>query len=199
MPADERREQILTEAIAFFTEDGFEGATRELSERIGVTQPLLYKYFPTKRDLIDAVYERVYLRRLKPHWTALILDRGVPILERMTQFYIEYADAVLTREWVRLFMFAGLQGEDLNLRYLKQLELTIIEPLRCEITIAQRDTFGSEAKVPSIDDIWVHHGGMFYLGIREHVYGVGQPTDRRQTIIDAVRRFLDSFDRTFAV
>jgi hypothetical protein len=34
---------------------------------------------------------------------------------------------------------------------------------------------------------------MFYLGIREHIYGVGAPSDRRKTIVDAVERFVSSF------
>lgn len=194
MQPNERREQILNEAIALFTEHGFEGTTRQLSDRIGVTQPLLYKYFPAKRDLVEAVYDRVYIGRLKPHWARLILDRKVPILERTTRFYLEYAEAILTREWVRLFVFAGLQGEDLNRRYLKQLGRTLIEPLRDEIAAAARRQHGAEARVPSLDDMWVHHGGIFYLGIREHIYGMGPPADGSQAIVDAVRRFLDSFD-----
>lgn len=193
MSPDERREQILTEAITFFTEHGFKGTTRQLSEQAGITQPLLYQYFPTKRDLIDAVYERIYLRRLQPHWKKLIVDRTIPIGDRMTRFYLEYADAVLTREWVRLFVFAGLQGEDINQRYLTQLERTIIVPLMTEITHAARKQNGARAKVPSADDIWAHHGAMFYLGIREHIYGVGAPSDRRKTIVDAVERFVSSF------
>lgn len=193
MSPEERREHFITEAISFFTEHGFKGTTRQLSERLGVTQPLLYKYFPAKRDLIDAVYERIYLRRLKPHWTTLIIDRNRPIVERMTQFYIEYADAVLTREWVRLFVFAGLQGEDINDRYLGQLERTIIRPLLSEITFAAREAGGPRAKVPTIDDIWAHHGSVFYFGIREHIYGVDVSADRRKTIVAAVQRFLDAF------
>ncbi len=188
-----RREQIVTEAIAFFTEHGFTGTTRQLSEQIGITQPLLYQYFPTKRDVIDAVYERIYLRRLKPHWTKLIIDRSRPISERMTQFYIEYADAVLTREWVRLFVFAGLQGEDINARYLKQLEQTIIKPLLTEIAFSARKVGGQLATVPTISDLWAHHGSIFYFGIREHIYGAEVSPDRRETIVNIVERFLNAF------
>ena len=43
-----REQQIVDEAIQFFAEVGFGGRTRELAKRIGITQPLLYRYFPTK-------------------------------------------------------------------------------------------------------------------------------------------------------
>jgi AcrR family transcriptional regulator len=35
---DERRQMIVDEAAAFFSEVGLEGTTRELSQRLGVTQ-----------------------------------------------------------------------------------------------------------------------------------------------------------------
>jgi AcrR family transcriptional regulator len=40
---EERRRQILEAAIAYLAECGFAGQTRELSRRIGITQPLLYR------------------------------------------------------------------------------------------------------------------------------------------------------------
>ena len=41
----ERERQIIQAAIRFFAEVGFAGRTRELAERAGITQPLLYRYF----------------------------------------------------------------------------------------------------------------------------------------------------------
>jgi len=189
----ERREQIIEAAIAFFSEVGFEGRTRALSSRVGVTQPLLYKYFPTKRALVEEVYARLYLGRLKPHWPALIAERRRPVRERMTRFYLEYAEAILTREWVRLFMFAGLEGKDLNRRYLKRLSEVLLVPLHQEIVLAIRQSHGARAPVPSLDDLWVHHGGFFYIGIREHIYGLPPPEDRARTIEGAVARFLSAY------
>ena len=55
-----REQQIVDEAIQFFAEVGFGGRTRELAKRIGITQPLLYRYFPTKEELIDRVFDEVF-------------------------------------------------------------------------------------------------------------------------------------------
>lgn len=189
----ERREQIIEAAIGFFSEVGFEGRTRDLSSRIGVTQPLLYKYFPTKRALVEEVYARLYLGRLKPHWPQLIRNRALGVRERMTQFYLEYAEAILTREWVRLFMFAGLEGKDLNRRYLKRLSDTALLPLHAEIVAAIEAAQGSHAPAPTMDDLWVHHGGIFYIGVRQHIYGLSAPQDTRQAIESAVDRFLAAY------
>jgi AcrR family transcriptional regulator len=56
---DDRRRQIVDGAIDYFAEVGFDGGTRNLAARLGVTQPLLYRYFPAKEDLMRAVYKRL--------------------------------------------------------------------------------------------------------------------------------------------
>lgn len=60
-----RRQQILDSAIACFAEHGFGVRTRELTKRIGVSQPLLYRYFPSKDAVIEAVIEAVFLGPLR--------------------------------------------------------------------------------------------------------------------------------------
>jgi AcrR family transcriptional regulator len=51
LPSAERREEFIQQAIDFFAEEGFESSTRGLALKLGVTQPLLYRYFPSKDDL----------------------------------------------------------------------------------------------------------------------------------------------------
>ena len=58
-----RRQHLIEEAFAYFAEVGLGGSTRELAKRMGVTQPLLYRYFPTKEGLIESVYDLIYVNR----------------------------------------------------------------------------------------------------------------------------------------
>src|SRR5690242_18167586 len=58
MKGGERRAAIVTEAIRLFAEKGFRGTTtRELASAVGVTEPVLYQHFKTKRDLYTAIIE----------------------------------------------------------------------------------------------------------------------------------------------
>src|SRR5690349_7041748 len=58
MKGGERRAAIVSEAIRLFAEKGFRGATtRELASALGVTEPVLYQHFKTKRDLYAAIIE----------------------------------------------------------------------------------------------------------------------------------------------
>src|SRR3982751_202114 len=87
---DERERLIVAEAVKFFAEVGFEGHTRDLARRLNITQPLLYRYFPSKDALIDRVYQEVYLTRWKPSWEALIEDRTQPLEQRLIAYYRDY-------------------------------------------------------------------------------------------------------------
>src|SRR5262245_628920 len=89
-PAD-RESMIVAGAVRFFAEVGFEGQTRELARRLGITQPLLYRYFPSKSALIERVYKEFFVTRLDPRSETELLDRNIPFRERLTQFYLSYA------------------------------------------------------------------------------------------------------------
>src|SRR5919106_2494815 len=88
----ERRDRIVRQAAEVFAEEGFAATTRELAKRLGVTQALLYKFYPSKQALIDAVYETVFRDRWDPGWTYLLADRSRPVGERIAVFYIAYHD-----------------------------------------------------------------------------------------------------------
>jgi AcrR family transcriptional regulator len=58
MSADERRDQVVKAAVAEFAIRGLEGtSTSDIAKRVGVSQPYLFRLFPTKRDLFIAAVE----------------------------------------------------------------------------------------------------------------------------------------------
>ncbi|MFN4128546.1 MAG: TetR/AcrR family transcriptional regulator, partial [Paracoccaceae bacterium] len=155
---DERRAQIVTGAVGYFAEVGLDGNTRELSKRLGVTQSLIFNYFSTKSDLIEAVYHTVYLDRLSPTWPVLITDRSQSLRDRTVTFYNEYAKAIFTYEWMRIFMFSGLAGTTLNGRYLDHLSEFVLRPLLGELRAANPGL--PPEMQPDMEDVWTLHGGI---------------------------------------
>jgi len=58
LTASERRQAIIVEAIRLFSEKGFRGTTtRELAAAVGVSEPVIYQHFATKKDLYAAIIE----------------------------------------------------------------------------------------------------------------------------------------------
>jgi AcrR family transcriptional regulator len=113
----DRRKEFVAKATEFFAEEGFGGGTRDLARRLGVTQPLLYRYFPSKNDLIKEVYRTVYLEPLDTVWEELLTDRSRPIRDRLQQFYEAYTDVIFTRKWLRIYLYSGLKELDINRWY----------------------------------------------------------------------------------
>lgn len=65
LPASERREQLLHVALEVFAREGFHGASmNDVAEAAGVTKPVLYQHFDSKRDLYLALLEEVGNRLL---------------------------------------------------------------------------------------------------------------------------------------
>ncbi|MEV4253448.1 TetR/AcrR family transcriptional regulator [Spirillospora sp. NPDC049652] len=61
MSAEQRREQTIRAAMAEFARSGFEGtSTAAIAERVGVSQPYLFRLFPSKRALFLAAAERCF-------------------------------------------------------------------------------------------------------------------------------------------
>lgn len=58
LPGAQRRAAILDAAIELFSSRGFRGTTtREIAAAVGVTEPVLYQHFQTKRALYDAILD----------------------------------------------------------------------------------------------------------------------------------------------
>ncbi|OZI59425.1 TetR/AcrR family transcriptional regulator [Bordetella genomosp. 11] len=188
--AAEREQQILHGAIRYFSEKGFAGHTRELSQRLGITQPLLYRYFKSKQDLIDKVYLHVFMGRWQPQWVTLLRDRSVPLQERLARFYVEYARATYQPEWIRIYMFAGLESSGLNRRYLQLIKKELLAPCCEEL----RHYCGLPDDTPiseqEIEFYWTLHDGLFYTAIRETIYQSPMEVSFDDKVRYAVENFL---------
>ena len=189
---EDREHQIVQAAIAFFARHGFDASTRDLAKELGVTQPLLYRYFPTKEALVDRVYEEVFVRRWNPEWEEWLADRSVPLGTRLKRYLEDYARFVLRGEWVRIFIYAGLSRGGINQKYLARLRerhfVVIARELRhaCDIP----DPPDAEAEDDEIDLVWAMHSSVFYIGVRKWIYELPTPKDLTRVIDLRVDAFM---------
>ena len=191
-PAD-REKMIVAGAVHFFAEVGFEGQTRELARRLGITQPLLYRYFPSKQALIERVYSEFFVNRLDARDEAALVDRSVPLRERLTRFYLAYARRTVTYEWVRIYMFSGLKGVGLNARYQKLLRQRVFTAVIREIRHDRGLPLPPSVPLTEaeFEHVWDLHASMFYLGIRRWIYGMEWPEELESAVSRRVAAFLD--------
>jgi AcrR family transcriptional regulator len=191
MSPKERKDELLARAIEFFSEEGFDGGTRALARRIGITQPLIYRYFPSKEDLINEVYNAVYMSQWNDDWTPMLRNRRLPLHDRLTSFYQDYSRTIFNRTWMRIFFFAGLKGLDINTRYINQVISNLLEP----ICLEARMSFGLRSDDPvmprELDLVWLMHGAIFYQGVREHIYGLPGQIDHDRLAQTAIKMYLN--------
>ena len=192
---EDRRRQILQAAIQYFAEVGFDGGTRDLARRLGVTQPLIYRYFPSKEDLIRQVYEEVYLGRWRAEWEVLIADRSIPLRDRLLSFYKSYTKVMFATEWMRIYLFAGLRALGINRWWITFVENNVLKRICEELRIASRLPSAEELPIDpaEIEYVWIMHGGIFYNGMRRVVYNAEPNLDVDRTIELSVDGLMASF------
>lgn len=197
MRADEREKAIVAEAVRFFAEVGFEGQTRELAKRMGISHGMIYRHFESKDALIERVYDHIYLRRWNPEWEALVLDRGRTLEDRLTQFYKEYAARVFDYDWVRIFVSSGLKSYDLTDRYLGIIREKIIIPAAAELREELKlGSIEGPATEEELELFWGLHGSIFYIAIRKFVYNVHIDIDIDAAVENAVHTFFNGVPLT---
>lgn len=190
MRAEDREKLIVSEAVRFFAECGFEGQTRELAKRMGISHAVIYRHFDSKDALIERVYEQVYLKRWNPEWEPLILDQSRTLQDRMTQFYAEYAERVFDYDWVRIFVSSGLKSYGLTERYLEIIRTKIVHPAAMEL----RHDRGQVDGTPSPQELelfWGLHGSVFYIAIRKFIYNMPVEIDVEDTVRNTVTCFFN--------
>jgi AcrR family transcriptional regulator len=89
LTAAERREAILDAAVEEIASRGFAGATTAgVAKRAGISQPYIFRFFPTKKELCLAVLERCTARILQG-WQEAVARPGETRLQALGRAYVE--------------------------------------------------------------------------------------------------------------
>jgi AcrR family transcriptional regulator len=80
LPAEERKAAVLDCACGMFSTGSYRGTTTaEIARRAGVTEPILYRHFASKRELYLAVLTESW-RRLRELWDEVVAAEEDPKL-----------------------------------------------------------------------------------------------------------------------
>jgi AcrR family transcriptional regulator len=192
LPPAERRAQILARASEFFAEYGLTAQTRALAAACGVAQRLVYRYFPSKSALLDEVYREAIVSPFKAVWLVQLRDRGRPFEHRLLEFYHNYYYKVLTRKWLRLFLYASLAEARMAPDYISVIVFDLLE------TIVREAAHEQQVKLPNNPALmhevgWMLHGAVSHLAIRQHLYNASLDVAEERILALHVRGFLAGF------
>ncbi len=131
LSALDRRRQIMRTASTLFARRGYRGTTtREIAERAGINEALLFRHFPSKEKLYWTIIEEQCGARGRRHKINEIVDRGGSDYEIFTAIAREF----LTRtardtELTRLLWFTALESHTLSRRFFRTYVAVYYEAL----------------------------------------------------------------------
>ena len=113
LSAHARRQALVDTALVVFAEGSYRGTTTaEIARKAGVSEPILYRHFASKRDLYLSCIEEAW-RRLRTRWEELLAAEPDPAqwLSVMARSYICLRDAksgvVVSDLWMQAVVEAG--------------------------------------------------------------------------------------------
>ena len=190
---DERKALILDRAADYLSENGFPVRTRRLAAAAGISQRLIYHFFPNKSALIDEIYDSAIQGPFKAIWFVELADRSKPVADRLRAFYRDYFDTLLTRRWTRLLIYSSFSAQNMAPRYISGIILRLLETIVEEVA-AERGV-KLPAEKPVVHEIgWILHGAVSHLAIRRHLFhaNLTVPVD---LVLDAqIDSFLAGFE-----
>jgi len=117
LPAAERRRHLIETAIRVFSEGSYRGTTTaEIARAAGVSEPILYRHFASKRELYLAALDHVW-SNARTQWSG-VLDSAPTIAEGFAEmgrghFSVKDCKFQLAELWVQAL---GEAAEDTELR-----------------------------------------------------------------------------------
>lgn len=135
------RQALMTAAAAAFVEHGVQAPVRDIAERAGVGVGTVYRHFPTRADLVNAVY-----RHQVQECTALaasLLEQPIRAVEALETWMAAFVDFLVTKHGLS----EALLSEDPSLANLHALILDELVPACASLLAAGQQTGEVDARV----------------------------------------------------
>lgn len=118
MSAEDRRQQILETATELFARQGFEGTTtRQIAERAGINEAIIFRHFSSKEDLYWAIIDESCRARGGAEHLRERLQSSADDLA----LFASIAERMLRRDPTlsRLLLFSALENHRLSQRFFR--------------------------------------------------------------------------------
>lgn len=187
--AQERQASIIAAAASLFAQKGFNGTTtREIAKTAGISEALLFRYFPTKRALYAAILaEKVQLSQLMLTVEEAAKKRDdARVFALIASFRIHRgADPTL----LRLLLFSALEGHELSDMFFRNRHRVFYEYLAGYI--ARRTREGAFRRVDPLLAAQSFIGMIAYHRLLHEIFGVPAHCSPEDAVAGYVGVFLN--------
>ncbi len=178
MQATDRSQEILDAALAVFSKSGYhEARIEDIAERAGVGKGTVYLYFPGKRELFQALIERITGEHLKTIEAAL--SESGSLEERLT---------LAVRKHL-LFFESNRDLAGLNVQEIMSSDAgfkTKLMEFRIRLTALVAEALRASPECASTDQNFINDGAITFFGMlhayqMESMYGCEDAAAPRST------------------
>ncbi|MFJ4225892.1 TetR/AcrR family transcriptional regulator [Microbacterium sp. NPDC089695] len=138
---ERNRAALLDAAAAVFVEQGVNAPIRDIAGRAGVGLGTVYRHFPTRADLVTAVYRHQIEECASLAVT--LLEQRIPPVEALERWIAAFVEFLVTKHGLG----AALQSEDPSLSSLHTLMLDELVPACASLLAAGAEAGELDAAV----------------------------------------------------
>jgi AcrR family transcriptional regulator len=130
-PTTLRQEEILDRTLELVSESGLANLTmKKVAERVGFTEPALYRYYPTKQALVLGLLDRLE-EMLLPRIRAAAADVEAPPVERLERMVAHHAGLILDTNGLPFLLLAeaSAAGDEVVIRRMSRMATGLLESI----------------------------------------------------------------------
>lgn len=177
LPAAERRQAIVDAAQGVFSRRSYAGATTaEIARVAGVSEPILYRHFPSKRELYFACLDAAWAQMramLEAKMACLTADNAATVFAD-TSAALRRSKVLVPNLWIQAVSEAG--QDPLIQRHVRQHIREVHDVIAGLLRRAQEQ--GHVAADRDLDaEAWIFIGGALLISVADRVGGVLQGDD----------------------
>ncbi|HBR98730.1 MAG TPA: hypothetical protein DD979_15350 [Gammaproteobacteria bacterium] len=122
----------------------------------------------------------------------MLIDRDVSLQARLETYFADYANVVLQKDWIRIFLLSAFDDPVIAQRYTTMLRRRIFEPILAEQLheLGKAEIKDATNREIALEMIWGFHSTFFYIGIRQWVFKVPPKIALSAMMKDRIAAFL---------
>ena len=156
--------KIIAAAARLYAEHGFDVPLSRIARAARVSEARLRRI----GNLREQVLAQLFAGRWQPEWDSLLLDRRLPLEERLTRFYAQYRGKIRrveARLWTRAGLL-GMHGPRFSRALGKRILVPVARELRHEAGVrSKRAVSGCE-----IELVQMLHGAIAFPHTRSYIF-----------------------------
>jgi AcrR family transcriptional regulator len=156
--------KIIAAAARLYAEHGFDVPLSRIARAARVPEARLRRI----GNLREQVLAQLFAGRWKPEWDSLLIDRRLPLEERLTRFYAQYRGKIERGE-ARLWTRAGLLGMH-GPRFSRALEKRILVPVARELRHEAGVRSKRAVSSGEIELVQMLHGAIAFPHTRSYIF-----------------------------